>query len=79
VSKLKISPSLAYNLVRAVQWIPGFPVNDEQVMRMQEDKVFDISKAVAELGYSPRSFEEGIGWEIQQMRSAGMVRERVGK
>ncbi len=54
-------------------YIPKFPVTVEQVLRLQEDKVFDISKSVSELGYSPRSFEQGIKLEIDSMRNQGLL------
>lgn len=73
VRKLRINASAAQLAVRAVQWVPGFPINDEQVLRMREDKAFDISDAATDLGYSPRSFEEGISLEIELMREAGLI------
>lgn len=77
VTKIRISPGLARNMVRSLQWIPGFPINDEQVLRMQEDKVFDISRAAEELEYAPRSFSEGITGEIDDMRQAGMLARQL--
>ena len=74
VRKVHISPGTAAGIVRALQWIPKFPINDEQVLRMREDKAYDISKAVSELNFSPRGFDEGIGWETEEMRKAGMLR-----
>ena len=73
VLKLPINTMIACHLVRALQWLPRFPINDEQVLRLQEDKVFDISKAVAELGYHPRPFADGIRLEIDAMRTAGVL------
>ncbi|MHB9131973.1 MAG: SDR family oxidoreductase [Armatimonadota bacterium] len=64
---------LAYTTVKGLQWLPGFPINDEQVLRLQEDKVFDISKAGEELDYTPRAFDEGISQEIEEMREAGLL------
>ena len=32
----------------------------DQIQRLEEDKIFDISAARADLGFSPCSFEEGI-------------------
>jgi hypothetical protein len=52
---------------------PNFPITYEQVLRLQEDKVFDISSAIQDLGFSPRSFDEGIGIEIQLMKNAGLI------
>lgn len=38
----------------------ALPVKAEQIERLIEDKAFDISEAVADLGFAPRSFDEGI-------------------
>ncbi len=76
VLKINIDTTLAATIAKVAQKIPGFPVTEEQVLRLQEDKVFDISKAVEELGFFPRSFEEGIGMEIKEMRQAGVIRSR---
>ncbi|MCT7983623.1 NAD-dependent epimerase/dehydratase family protein [Laspinema sp. A4] len=73
VLKINIDTTLAANIAKFAQKIPGFPVTEEQVLRLQEDKVFDISKAVNELCFYPRSFDEGIGIEIEEMRSLGMI------
>lgn len=40
-------------------------VTAEQVRRFGEDKAFDISAARREIGFSPRSFEEGIRFKIR--------------
>jgi uncharacterized protein YbjT (DUF2867 family) len=61
---------IAWLLVKMLQWLPGFPIKDEQVLRLGEDKVFDISKAQRDLGFRPRSFEQGIAAEIEMMQSA---------
>ena len=73
VLKFNFNTAIAVGFVRALQWLPGFPINDEQVLRLKEDKVFDISKAVNELGFAPRSFEEGISQEIAEMRLEGLI------
>lgn len=54
-------------------FIPKFPITEEQVLRLQEDKVFDISKSISELNYEPREFIDGIAIEINQMRSANLI------
>ena len=43
----------------------SLPVKAEQVERLIEDKAFDISEAVADLGFAPRSFDEGIRAEAR--------------
>ncbi len=50
-----------------------FPVRPEQVLRLAETKAVDISPARAALGFSPRSFREGIRAEAE------MLRERVSR
>lgn len=77
ILKINVDTTLAANIAKFAQKVPGFPVTEEQVLRLQEDKVFDISKAVKELGFSPRSFEAGIGMEIAEMRQAGLIRSRL--
>ena len=36
------------------------PVDSEQIMRLQEDKQYDITDARRDLGFSPSNFEDGI-------------------
>lgn len=38
----------------------GLPIKAEQIERLVEDKAFDISDAVRDLEYQPRSFADGI-------------------
>lgn len=68
---LPVAPIAA--LVRALEKVPGFPLRSEQVVRLQEDKVFDVSAAREGLGYSPRSFQEGIRTEVAQLRRVGVL------
>ena len=75
VWQVPIPTDLAYHLVRALQWLPRFPISDEQVLRLKEDKVFDIAKAVTDLDYHPRGFEDGITQEIAAMRAAGVLKD----
>ena len=42
------------------KWMPKFPLQVEQVRRMGEDRVFDISEAYRELRFMPRRFERGV-------------------
>src|ERR1017187_2669459 len=41
-------------------------INVEQVMRMNEDKVFSHEAAFRDFGYSPASFQDGIRWEVAE-------------
>lgn len=45
----------------------------ERVRRMCEDRVFDYALAAEDLGFSPRSFEDGIKLEIAAMRKCGTI------
>lgn len=73
VTLLNVGLPLAAGVARWGQHVPGFPVTQEQVLRLLEDKVFDIGKARAELDYRPRSFAKGIALEIAEMRAAGVI------
>lgn len=48
--------------------VPKFPLNEEQVLRMKEDKDFTHLKATEDFGYNPMSFEEGIVEEIKEYK-----------
>ena len=48
-------------------------VNVERVRRMAEHRTFDYSLASRDLGFAPRSFEEGIRLEIAAMRECGLI------
>ncbi|MDQ3922460.1 MAG: NAD-dependent epimerase/dehydratase family protein [Actinomycetota bacterium] len=50
------------------------PVKSEQILRLREDKAYPYEKAREELGYTPRTFEEGIALEVGRLREIGMVR-----
>lgn len=74
ITVVNINTRFAANVARLAQYLPGFPVTEEQVLRLLEDKVFDVSKAMSELDYQPRAFGAGITLEIADMRKAGVVR-----
>lgn len=63
---IHIPVKVSYYLVSLLQILPFFPINSEQVLRMQEDKDFSYEKAKKDFGYNPVSFEEGIVNEIQE-------------
>jgi len=73
VKFIYIPHKLAVVLAGFGERIPGFPIKKEQVLRLQEDKKFDISAAVADLGYSPREFSVGIKEEVSLLRSKGLL------
>lgn len=62
-----IDHRLAALLAKLLERVPKFPVKHEQVMRLLENKAFDISKSQKELSYRPRSFREGIRSEVASM------------
>lgn len=53
-----------HGLVRALRrmGLPA-PIRPEQLLRLEESKAVDITPARRDLGFSPRSFAEGIGAE----------------
>jgi len=68
VHKVHIPYHLSLSLVaisKLFQRNPRFTVG--QVRRLNEDKVFDYSKAKKDFGYDPISFEDGIRREIQSL------------
>jgi nucleoside-diphosphate-sugar epimerase len=42
-----------------------FPIKAEQVLRLNENKDFSYAEAEKDFGFSSRSFEEGIGFELR--------------
>lgn len=60
---------LAQGLSALERFSTKLPVRAEQVLRLNEDKVFDFTEAARDLNYSPRSFAEGIRLELQEMAS----------
>lgn len=67
---LHIPQGLAETAVGALQRLPGFPIQVDQVRRLTEDKSYNISAARQELSYDPRTFHEGIRQEILNRRDA---------
>lgn len=57
-----------YAVLIGNRFIPKFPLNEEQVLRMQEDKDFTYLKAEKDFDYSPMSFDEGIEKEINEYK-----------
>jgi uncharacterized protein YbjT (DUF2867 family) len=44
-----------------------FPITSEQVLRLNEDKVFDYSDAAGDFGFKPRTFSAGLKYEFRDM------------
>ena len=57
-------------IVRALQFTERLrlrlPIKAEQVLRLNENKAFSYDEAGRDFGFSPRSFEVGIGIEAQK-------------
>lgn len=61
IIKVHVPLFIALSLIRLGKYtVPGFPIQSDQVQRMGEDRSFDISASKEELGFVPRSFEDGI-------------------
>ena len=73
IAKIPSEPVRRGLLVTERLKIP-LPIKSEQVLRLREDKAYPYEKAQEELGYTPRSFEEGIAAEVRRLREIGMVR-----
>lgn len=64
---IKFPIKLSYSLSKfANKVIPKFPINEEQVLRMQEDKVFSHEEAKKDFGYNPATFKDGIKIEVEE-------------
>ena len=68
VWKLHIPSRPVVSLLRLIERmrIP-FPVKAEQILRQNENKDFSYAEAQRDFGFSPLSFEEGIGIEIKSI------------
>lgn len=67
VVTVPLKPTIA--VVRAYESVSRRPrLKTEQVERLAEDKVFDITSARLDLGYEPRSFRHGIDQEAAMLR-----------
>lgn len=70
---LHIPHGLAIAVASIGERVPGFPISKEQVLRLLENKNFDISLAKFELGYAPREFSTGIRQEVALLRAKGLL------
>lgn len=72
VLKVYVPVCLAVPLVRAYGWAVRSPrLTVDQVRRTGEDRAFDISAAVRDLGFAPRSFDDGIRETIRTNERGG--------
>ena len=49
------------------------PIRVEQILRLQEDKAFCHDQAQQNLGFYPRSLEDGLRQEVQLMQSQNLI------
>ena len=65
VWKIHVPSKPVVSLLRFLERIHlPFPIKAEQVLRLNENKDFSYSDAQKDFGFSPLSFEEGIGLEL---------------
>ena len=65
VLKIHVPMKLSYNLLKIYEKISSKPkLKAEQVLRLNENKVFSHEDAAKDFGYKPMSFHEGIALEI---------------
>ena len=50
--------------------VPRFHFSGEQVWRTTDDRAFDWSAAEEAFGFAPRSFEDGLGLQLERMDSS---------
>jgi nucleoside-diphosphate-sugar epimerase len=50
-----------------------FPIKAEQVLRLSENKDFSYAEAQRDFGFSPLSFEEGVGLELTEVMEGKTV------
>lgn len=60
--------------VRLLELLAGrSPISSEQILRLQEDKAYDIGPAVNELGYRPTPFHEAIAHEVAALKEVNLL------
>ncbi len=65
--------SWALALGKIADHIPNRILTYEKVLRLNEDKHFDTTKAQKELGFSPIAFDEGIRYEIRALKEHNVI------
>ncbi|OGP16300.1 MAG: hypothetical protein A2V21_311900 [Deltaproteobacteria bacterium GWC2_55_46] len=65
VARVHIPIGASLCVARAVRTVAGrFPVSDEQILRLSENKDVDITDASRDFGYAPLSFQDGVEREV---------------
>lgn len=65
--------SVATACVRLYNLLPNAIISTEQVLRLQEHKVYSHEKAKRVFGYQPRSLEEGLLEEVFILQQKGLI------
>jgi nucleoside-diphosphate-sugar epimerase len=73
ITFIHIPYNISYILIRLLNsLISKFPISTEQIMRMNEDKVYDYTEAFKDFGFSPISFRHGIDLEILEYKQRNL-------
>ena len=64
VTKIHLPPRMAWTGAAVFSRL-GLRITPEQVARIEENKVFDIGAATADLRYEPLNFDHGVARELQ--------------
>jgi nucleoside-diphosphate-sugar epimerase len=70
---IHIPYSLALFIGRIGDYIPNRIISYEKILRLEEDKHFDYSKAKEDLSFSPLSFEEAIHYEVKALYEKNII------
>lgn len=53
----------------------SLPLREEQILRLEEDKAYDIAPAQADFAYAPRTFERGVDEQAQRLLEINQTRQ----
>jgi nucleoside-diphosphate-sugar epimerase len=77
LGKRRIFVTIPYPMALATgyigEWINNELVNIERIQRLGEDKVFSFDEASNDLGFAPINFKQGISFEVNALRQAGII------
>lgn len=77
LGKRRVLVNIPYPMALAAgyigEWINNELVNIERIQRLGEDKVFSFDKASNDLGFAPIDFKQGISFEVDALRQAGII------
>jgi nucleoside-diphosphate-sugar epimerase len=68
VRKIRVPAGPIVAGLSALERLPvRLPIKSEQIRRLNEDKAFDYETAARDFGYQPRSLDDGIRQELEEM------------